>query len=294
MTSGLSVERPLHRGGAVARFADHLHVGLAVDQQLAAHGARSRDRRRAGSRSGVVCSAMVASLLDSAGRAMRRKMVVPLPGVDSISSVAPTSDARSCMPEQAEAVGVRLASGVASNPTPLSSTMSDDRVAAALEDDVDASRAASAWRRWSTLPARSGRASFRCPERAVRRRSPDTWRSAGNADAPRPVLHVVGERRAQTEVVECRRAQLPHQLIDVAIELPRDLSRARSRAPASSGEPLHASFIASIAAAERRQLFAELVVHLARDPSPLVFLREDQPRQQLRARAFGVRLPCAR
>ena len=33
-TSGLSVERLLHGGGAVARLGDHLHVGLAVDQQL--------------------------------------------------------------------------------------------------------------------------------------------------------------------------------------------------------------------------------------------------------------------
>ena len=40
-----------------------------------------------------------------------------------------------------------------------------------------------------------------------------------NADAPRPVLHVVGERGAQAEVVECGRAQLPDELIDVAVDL---------------------------------------------------------------------------
>ena len=39
---------------------------------------------------------------------------------------------------------------------------------------------------------------------------------------------------------------------------------------------------------QRRQLFAELIVHLARDAPPLVFLRKDEPRQQLGAGSFGV------
>ena len=38
---------------------------------------------------------------------------------------------------------------------------------------------------------------------------------------------------------------------------------------------------------ERRQLLAELIVHLARDPLPLVLLRKGQPGVQLGAGAFG-------
>ena len=39
---------------------------------------------------------------------------------------------------------------------------------------------------------------------------------------------------------------------------------------------------------ERRQLLAELIVHLARDAPPLVFLREHQTRQELGAGPFGL------
>ena len=44
----------------------------------------------------------------------------------------------------------------------------------------------------------------------------------GDADALRPVLHVVGERRAQAEIVERGGPQLPDEMIDVAVELLRD------------------------------------------------------------------------
>jgi len=43
---------------------------------------------------------------------------------------------------------------------------------------------------------------------------------------------------------------------------------------------------------ERRQLLSELVVHLSRNATPLVFLREDQPSQELRARALSFRPPA--
>ena len=43
-----------------------------------------------------------------------------------------------------------------------------------------------------------------------------------DADAPRPVLDVVGQRRPQAEIVERRRPQLPDEMIDVAVELLRD------------------------------------------------------------------------
>ena len=45
---------------------------------------------------------------------------------------------------------------------------------------------------------------------------------------------------------------------------------------------------------ESGQLLAELIVHFARDPPPLVFLREDQPRQNLAARPFRLRAPPLR
>ena len=82
-------------------------------------------------------------------------------------------------------------------------------------------------------------------------------------------------------------------MIDVAIELLRDSFRA----PDARGEKLGAAgrlLQRGDFAAERRQLLAELVVHLARDAAPLVFLREDQSGEQLGARAFAPRRAGAR
>jgi hypothetical protein len=40
---------------------------------------------------------------------------------------------------------------------------------------------------------------------------------------------------------------------------------------------------------QRRQLLAELIVHLARDTTPLVLLREDETGEEFGACAFGFR-----
>ena len=107
----------------------------------------------------------------------------------------------------------------------------------------------------------------------------------------RPVLHVVGERRAQAEIVERGRSQLPDELVDVAIDLlghrfeRLDLAAQIGRSAAGVLERADA-------ASERRQLFTELIVHLARDAPALVLLREDEPREQLGARALGFGLPA--
>ena len=115
----------------------------------------------------------------------------------------------------------------------------EDRVGASLEDDVDA------------LGARVlGDVGQRFLRDAVERRldlggEAIVEQARGvqlgrDADAPRPVLDVVGERGAQAEVVERGRAKLPDELIDVAIELLRDLlerlDEAR-RGPALSRRP---------------------------------------------------------
>ena len=113
--------------------------------------------------------------------------------------------------------------------------------------------------------------------------------SAEMPHARRPVLDVVGERRAQAEIVERRRPKLPDEVIDVAIELLRDCLRAR-RPVAQVGAVAARVLEQPDRAGERRQLLAELIVHLARDAAPLVFLREHQPREQLGAGPFGVRL----
>ena len=116
--------------------------------------------------------------------------------------------------------------------------------------------------------------------------------SAGIVDARRPVLHVVGERGAQAEVVERGRAQLPDQMIDVAIELLRDgFERARC-ARRDRASRAQASLRLRDLAAERRQLLAELVVHLARDAAALVFLREHEPRQELGRAPARPRARC--
>ena len=54
-----------------------------------------------------------------------------------------------------------------------------------------------------------------------------------DADAIRPVLHVVRQRRAQAEIVERGRTKLPDQVIDVAVEPLRDGFDAIRRARAS-------------------------------------------------------------
>ena len=56
----------------------------------------------------------------------------------------------------------------------------------------------------------------------------------------------------------------------------------------------NASFSAADPMRQRRQLLAELVVHLARDPASFVFLGEDEARQQLGARALRFGAASAR
>ena len=111
----------------------------------------------------------------------------------------------------------------------------------------------------------------------------------GNPGSRRPVAHVIGERSRQSQVVEHRRPQLPHQMLNVAIEALHhrlqcpDFSCRRQAdrgTPTAGRQPV----------LERRQLFAELVVHLACDAAAFVLLGEHQPREQLGPRALGFRL----
>ena len=107
-----------------------------------------------------------------------------------------------------------------------------------------------------------------------------------DVDARRPVPHVVGQRGLQPEVVERRRPKLPDEMVDVAIdplgdalECPHFLGEIRVvAAPVPErADPMR----------QRRELFAELIVHLARDAAPLVLLGEYEPRQELGAGALG-------
>src|SRR6187200_3369574 len=76
-------------------------------------------------------------------------------------------------------------------------------------------------------------------------------------------------------------------MIDVAIELLRDVFERRDllrQIGAASRRFLeHAD-----AKAERGQLLAELIVHLARDTAPFVFLGKHQSAEELCARAFAA------
>ena len=105
--------------------------------------------------------------------------------------------------------------------------------------------------------------------------------------ALRPVADVVVERGTQPEIVERRRAKLPDQLLDVAIELPGGLFERldrRRHLRAAVREALQTLD----APCQCRELLAELVVHLARDPPPLVFLREHESRQPFSACLLGA------
>ena len=96
-----------------------------------------------------------------------------------------------------------------------------------------------------------------------------------------------GQRGPQTEIVERGRPELPDQVIDVSIELLGDhLERVHlSGQVGSIGARL---LERDDAVAERGQLLAELIVHLAGDPPSLVFLREHQPAHQLGAHLLGA------
>ena len=213
---------------------------------------------------------------------------MPSPAVDSISTVAPTSAARSCIPSKPEAAVGRIAAlGIEAD-----AIVFDDeqhRIRLTLEYDVDA--------RCARVLGDVGERLLRD---AIERRLGFRWQPiveqpghvqlCRNVDTPRPVLDVVGECRAQAEVVERGRPQLPDELIDVTIELPRDFLQRLDERPdirRACGRFLQGAD----AAAQSRQLFAELIVHLARDPPPFVFLREDEAGEELGACPLGFRLP---
>ena len=222
--------------------------------------------------------------------AMRTRMVVPLPAADSIWSVAPTSAARSCMPSSP-------------NPRPPSprpevesdAIVLDDEqhvIGPPLEHDVD------------VLGARVlGDVVERFLRDAIERRfsvrretivqESGGVQLGGDADALRPVLNVVRQRRPQAEIVERGRPELPDEMIDVAVELLCDrFERVDLRAQFGA---VAARVLEGLdPPSECRQLLAELVVHLARDSPALVFLREHQPGEQLRAGPVRPRPASAR
>ena len=120
-----------------------------------------------------------------------------------------------------------------------------DLVAAAFEDDVDVRR-----------PRVLGDVGQRLLRDAVQRRfrfrgQPIVEQARGvqlrrDADPLRPVLDIVRQRRPQPEIVERRRAQLPHQMVDVPVDLLRDgLERGDQRARAGPAVAAN-SFSASI------------------------------------------------
>ena len=108
-----------------------------------------------------------------------------------------------------------------------------------------------------------------------------------DACAGGPVLDVSREGGRQAEIVQRGRPEFPHQVIDVPIELLGDrlqrfdlLAQVRSIGARAleRRDPV----------AERRQLLAELVVHLSRDTASFVFLCEPQPGEQFPSRAVGA------
>ncbi len=218
-TSGL---RSRARWTAVApslASAIDFHVGLSVDEQAQAVPDRhvvvgEENAERWSAQSWLVMGRR------AGGAAIRRKTVVPLPAVDSISTVAPTSAARSCMPSSPNPPPADpSASG--SNPTPSSSTMR--RTESACRSRMTSTR------RGARVLRDVGQRFLRdAVERRLGFRREPFVEEAGrvelgrDVDAPRPVLNVVGEGRAQAEVVERGRAELPDELVDVAIDLARD------------------------------------------------------------------------
>ena len=108
-----------------------------------------------------------------------------------------------------------------------------------------------------------------------------------DAGTHRPILDVIGERGAQTEIVEGSRSQLPDQVIDVLIELLSDfLERADLRRQSRVASAT--VFQGADAESERGQLLTELIVHLTRDAAALILLCEDEKREQLGSRALGA------
>jgi hypothetical protein len=88
-------------------------------------------------------------------------------------------------------------------------------------------------------------------------------------------------------VVERGRAQFPHEMIDVPIQLLRDQFECVDRRPQVASIAAH-RLERRNAVVERGQLLAELIVHLAGNPAPLVFLGEYQTGDQLGPRTVGA------
>ena len=97
-TSGFSSSALRTAASPSLASATTVMSGLAVDHQLqaVAHGDVIVGEKHA--QPTWRLSGMVDHLAGPGGTAIRTRMVVPLPGVDSISRLAPTSAARSCMP----------------------------------------------------------------------------------------------------------------------------------------------------------------------------------------------------
>ena len=113
----------------------------------------------------------------------------------------------------------------------------------------------------------------------------------GDADAIGPVLHVVGQRRSEAEVVERCRAQLPSEPIHVLIEA----QGYRFEGIDFAGEvrAVNAQLLQPAdPQRQRRQMLSELVVHVSSNAATLVLLGEHEPCQQLGAAAFGFRCAC--
>ena len=90
------------------------------------------------------------------------------------------------------------------------------------------------------------------------------------------------QRGGEAETLQHRWPQLPHAERDVLVELPRQvLQRFNLRVGGRAfGRQRLERFQRQT---QRRHLLSELIVQLARDAPPFVFLRQDQPGEQLRA-----------
>ena len=202
------------------------HVLLALDDELETLAGPRRGRRRAGCAVGrwsQACS-RVAATIGSASAYERRWSCLRRAPTRSAAWRRPARHVPACPAGRTRADRASISGQVESDAVILDDQR--DLIGPPLENDLDVAGA----RVLGDVVERFLRDAV---ERRLDLRCETIGRQAGGVQLGgdvhphRPVLNVVRERRAQAEVVERGRPQLPDQMIDVAIELLRHLSRAR-------------------------------------------------------------------
>ena len=165
----------------------------------------------------------------------------------------------------------------------------EDLIAPPFEYDIDLAGSRVLGRVGQRFPEQSCSSVVSVSDGSRSPSSPELWNSTATSGAPRPVLHIVRQGGAESEIVEGCRPQFPDELVHVAIQPLSDLLE-RFDGFAQRRVSGRRRFQRADSQSQGGELLAELIVHLSGDAAPFVFLGEDEPCVQKSRRARSVRL----